>query len=182
MEPNPDQAICSLFQEWGESLFRHAFRLTRSHETADDLVQEAFLSLYMEFRRGRQMTNPRAWMLGLVSHKAARIHRDLHRWAADQRMVEDLAAPENGGVEFWDVPDDELIPLLKPLSAREAEVVLLRLQSLKYREIAQQLGISHKSVATLLARALAKMQHSAERVKASRRGLVNWRPDAASFQ
>ena len=44
------------------------------------------------------------------------------------------------------------------LTVREEEVVLLRLQSLKYREIASQLGISDKSVCTLLARALKKLQ------------------------
>jgi RNA polymerase sigma-70 factor (ECF subfamily) len=182
MEPDPDQIICSLFQEWAESLFRYAFRLTRSPETADDLVQEAFLSLYLELRRGREMTNPRAWMIGLISHKAAKVYRDLRRWAADQSAMDSLAAPDNRPEPRWDVGGDELTPLLKLLSAREAEVVLLRLQSLKYREIADQLSISHKSVATLLARALAKMQHGAARPKASREDLVDWRHDDASLQ
>ena len=182
MELNPDQIICSLFQEWAESLFRYAFRLTRSPETSDDLVQEAFLSLYMELRRGREMTNPRAWMIGLISHKAAKVYRDLRRWSTDQQMVDSLAAPDNGEMPRWDVSEDELTPLLKLLSAREAEVVLLRLQSLKYREIAERLGISHKSVATLLARALAKMQQVASQPAVAQEDLANWRHDDASLQ
>ena len=48
--------------------------------------------------------------------------------------------------------------LLAVLSPREEEVVLLRLQSMKYREIADQLGIGTKSVCTLLARAIRKLQ------------------------
>lgn len=47
---------------------------------------------------------------------------------------------------------------LSELSVREEEVLMLRLQSMKYREIAEALGISINSVNTLLARALEKIQ------------------------
>ena len=50
--------------------------------------------------------------------------------------------------------------LLSVLTPREEEVLLLRLESLKYREIADQLGISINSVNTLLARALRKLQQA----------------------
>jgi RNA polymerase sigma factor (sigma-70 family) len=52
----------------------------------------------------------------------------------------------------------EIRSLLSVLSPREEEVLLLRLEALKYREIADQLGISINSVNTLLARALRKLQ------------------------
>lgn len=182
MDSSPDQLICSFFEEWAESLYRYAYRLTRCANTADDLVQEAFLSLYLELRRGREMTNPRAWMLGLISHQAAKTYRDGRRWSADPEAVLAVAAPEPEETRRWDVSEDELAPLLERLSTREAEVVLLRLQSLKYREIADQLGISPKSVATLLARALAKMQQDAGQARLSRSGLLDWRHDDAALQ
>jgi RNA polymerase sigma factor (sigma-70 family) len=47
--------------------------------------------------------------------------------------------------------------LLRLLSPREQEVLLLRLEAMKYREIADRLGISMNSVNTLLARALQKL-------------------------
>jgi RNA polymerase sigma factor (sigma-70 family) len=53
--------------------------------------------------------------------------------------------------------------LLSVLSPREEEVLLLRLEALKYREIADQLGISMNSVNTLLARALRKLQQATAR-------------------
>jgi DNA-binding CsgD family transcriptional regulator len=53
---------------------------------------------------------------------------------------------------------DDLQSLLHVLTRREGEVLLLRLESLKYREIADQLGISINSVNTLLSRALKKLQ------------------------
>ena len=54
----------------------------------------------------------------------------------------------------------EIRSLLSVLSPREEEVLLLRLEALKYREIADQLGISINSVNTLLARALRKLQET----------------------
>ena len=53
--------------------------------------------------------------------------------------------------------------LLSVLSPREEEVLLLRLEALKYREIAEQLGIGINSVNTLLARALRKLQEATSR-------------------
>jgi RNA polymerase sigma factor (sigma-70 family) len=53
--------------------------------------------------------------------------------------------------------------LLSVLSPREEEVLLLRLEALKYREIAEQLGISMHSVNTLLARALRKLEEATAR-------------------
>ena len=53
--------------------------------------------------------------------------------------------------------------LHEQLDELEEEVLLLRLETLKYREIAEQLGISINSVNTLLARALRKLQEATSR-------------------
>jgi RNA polymerase sigma factor (sigma-70 family) len=50
--------------------------------------------------------------------------------------------------------------LLSLLSRREEEVLLLRLEAMKYRKIADHLGISMNSVNTLLARALRKLHEA----------------------
>jgi DNA-binding CsgD family transcriptional regulator len=56
------------------------------------------------------------------------------------------------------------------LTPRETEVMMLRIQVFKYREIADQLKISDKTVAKLLARALRKLQLKIEgQSKPSRR-------------
>jgi RNA polymerase sigma-70 factor (ECF subfamily) len=154
---DPKQVVDALFQEWAEPLFRHAYRLTRSRAHADDLVQEAFLCFYIELRRGVEIHSPRGWMLGLVSNRAAKVFRDSRRWEQADGAIDSLQSTT--GEEEEDVASaDDLLPLLKLLTPRETEVILLRLQAMKYREIAAQLGISAKSVGTLLARALGKLQ------------------------
>ena len=56
---------------------------------------------------------------------------------------------------------DELDHLLAGLTGRETDVLFQRMQALKYREIASNLGISTNTVKTLLARALRKMRNAA---------------------
>ena len=58
---------------------------------------------------------------------------------------------------------DVATKLFSVLTRREEEVILLRMQAMKYREIGVLLRISPNSVNTLLARALRKLQLAARK-------------------
>ena len=64
---------------------------------------------------------------------------------------------------YFPEPDD-INGRLSVLSRREAEVILLRMQAMKYREIGSQLGISSKTVGTLLTRAIQKLPRYPRRI------------------
>jgi RNA polymerase sigma factor (sigma-70 family) len=81
--------------------------------------------------------------------------RSLHEPLDESEII---VIPENERPGLMDIRG-----LLSILSTREEEVLLLRLEALKYREIADQLGISVNSVNTLLARALRKLQQATAR-------------------
>ncbi len=152
--------IDGLFETWGAALLRFALRRTGSKELAEDLVQEVFLSLYRELLRDTPILDPKAWTLGVLRRQIAHRFRDFARHGEQQASMEDLealagAAEPAAPVESW---IERVAGLAAGLSCREEEVLLLRLQSLKYREIGEQMGISPKSVATLLARALRKLE------------------------
>jgi RNA polymerase sigma-70 factor (ECF subfamily) len=159
-QEDANQAVNNLFESWGPFLVRYAVRMTRSFEVGDDLVQEVFLALYRDLRKGKRIDDPKAWTLGAVRNQVRKHARYLRRQAEELEPSEALdripASPR------W--PDvaadfDDGAPLgLSVLSVREEEVLLLRLQSFKYREIAEKLGIGSKSVCTLLARAVKKLQ------------------------
>ena len=152
--------VDDLFTSWGPFLVRYAFRITRSSTLADDLVQEAFLALYRDLRCGKHIENPRSWTLGAVRNQMRKHARYWHRHSEDLVGADalDLIAAEPRWPDVSAIEEgSDAIPT-GVLTAREQEVIRLRLQSLKYREIATLLGISDKSVCTLLARALRKMQ------------------------
>ncbi len=148
----------SLFESWQPYLANYAFDLTNSFESAEDLVQETFMALYRELRGGRHIEHPRAWMLAVVRNLASVSVRN------QRRRGEVLTPP--GDLDL--LPGQEARPnepdvgaitqYLTVLSKREAEALLLRVECHRYREIASKLGISHKTVASLLARALRKLK------------------------
>jgi RNA polymerase sigma factor (sigma-70 family) len=152
----------SLYDSWAPLLVRYALHLTADRSLAEDFAQEAFLAIYRELRAGTLIENPRAWTLAVVRNLAGKRARSERRHGESLQPTEILdlmEAPEvlEPGPDTADIAD--LLPVLTP---REIEVLLLRIESLKYREIATRLRISEKSVATLLARALHKLQVAAK--------------------
>jgi len=163
-EQEASRLIESVFESWGPSLARYVYRATGSRELADDFVQEAFMALYRELRLDKKVENPRGWTLTVVRHHISKYERSLRRHGEQLEPSENMEAFQTGPL-LPTPPEDDLTALFSVLSDREEEVVLLRMESLKYREIADQLGISIKSVGTLLARALRKL-HLAVKAKA----------------
>ncbi|MGA2326991.1 MAG: sigma-70 family RNA polymerase sigma factor [Bryobacteraceae bacterium] len=156
--------VDELFASWRPSLFRYAMRLCGTRELAEDLVQEAFLALYRESVQGQGVRDPRRWTLCVVRQQVSKHYRDRRRHGEELKPPEvleafaaDDAVPVRGADHGGDVSR-----LLWVLTPREKEVILLRMESLKYQEIAAQLGVSPKTVAALLARALRKLQRAAE--------------------
>lgn len=139
--------------------------LCRDADTAEDIVQEAFLRAFRGFADYRG-GSARAWLLTIV--------RNCHRswWQARQRSVrtEPLDAGE-GEEERTDLPHDEVSPesaLLQQAEAGEIrevldglpetfrEVLVLReMEDLSYREIAETIAAPIGTVMSRLARARA---------------------------
>jgi RNA polymerase sigma-70 factor, ECF subfamily len=150
-----------LFETWYASLIRYAFRNTGRFELAEDVVQETFFQLYLALKKGTEIQNPRAWTLTVVRRE---ISNYCHQNPSHERLetAEYVAAGDLDGADRR-LEFDCVSKLFNVLSRREEEVLLLRLQALKYREIAQALGISSGCVPSLLARALRKLQTAASR-------------------
>ena len=148
------QAVNALFDGWYDPMVRFACRLTGSVPEAEEVVQEAFLQLFNELCSGTNIDNPRAWTFCVVRRQAARrIRHHLKREVplhAVEMFFASAPAPE--------LNDGDMGRMLSVLTPREVEVVLLRLESMKYREIGAALGITANSVNVLLARALRKLQ------------------------
>jgi RNA polymerase sigma factor (sigma-70 family) len=155
--------VNELFDSWYGSLVRYACRHTGSMALAEDLVQEVFLDLCRHLRAGKPISSPRGWTMKVMRH---RISKSSFYIEKDRGIV--FESLDHLDVErhpkLWLEPDfdrrvqmAELTSLFSRLSAREEEVVLLRLEGLKFREIGVCLGISPKSADTLFARAFHKL-------------------------
>ena len=154
-ETDATDVVTALFDRWHTPLIRYAVRSMASFDLAEDLVQDAFMELYQALRAGKDIAHPKAWTLCVLRRAVSRQlqSRDRHEQLSEFDLKR--VCP-NEGVDVLVIQE-----LLSLLSRREEEVLLLRLEAMKYREIADHLGISMNSVNTLLARALRKLQKGA---------------------
>jgi len=146
--------VSSLFDSWYPRLVNYAYRLTNNTALAQDAVQDSFMQLYRALELGKDIHNPRAWTFCVVRRE---IGRQMRNYGSHEVSFDglDFVDPRANHDLFFEY--EEIANILSRLSPRESDVIRLRMESLKCREIASELGISINSVTTLLARALRKL-------------------------
>jgi RNA polymerase sigma factor (sigma-70 family) len=151
------ELVVTLFDRSYTQLVRYAVRSVSGHDLAEDFVQDAFVQLYGALRSGKSIDYPKAWVMCVLRRAMNRHTQALfdHEQLEDYEQVQ---GDEQGASCLSLIAD-----YLSVLSRREEEVLLLRLEAMKYKEIADHLGISMSSVNTLLARALRKLQEATKR-------------------
>jgi len=153
-------------------LYRTALRLTHHRAEADDLVQEACLRAYRSFDRFDPGTNCRAWLLAILRN--AFLNR--LRQAAREVLEAEGAACETRASAFTDPgpaeksPEEALLQTILhgdldralralPVPSREA-VMLVDLEGLSYKEVAQVVGCPIGTVMSRLSRGRALLRES----------------------
>jgi RNA polymerase sigma-70 factor (ECF subfamily) len=148
-------------------------RLIWAPQDAPDALQNAVLRAFAAFDRYHADASFRAWMLKILTHEAFALNRKHARIARHEFQLEpeELArlplagSPDERGKQtvppeaLDEALDDDLAAGLKTLTDTERAVLLLRaIGELRYREIAESLGIPLGSVMGNLARARQKMR------------------------
>lgn len=157
---SPGGLINQLFDTWYAQLLRYACGQIRPVAAAEDLVQEVFLDLYETLLAGQRIEYPKAWTLCVLRRKAAESRRrplGIDRIHETLESVADIQPDARAPDLHDEIERKSLRTHLDVLSEREEEVLLLRLEAMKCREIARALGISINSVNTYLARAIEKL-------------------------
>ena len=150
----------TLFQELRKPLLRYLAGLGLTADEAQDVVQEAFLSLHKHLAGGGSQENIRSWLFR-VAHNRARNHQQSYA----RRMGEPLdpvfdsvsreATPEQ--VVLAQEKFRRLDKAVRSLAAQERECLMLRAEGLRYREIGEVLGIPTSTVADMVERAIKKL-------------------------
>ncbi len=158
------QVVTDLFDNGYSSLVRYAFHACGSTALAEEFTQEAFTALYRNLREGEEIRYPRAWLLKTVRNQLGKHWRRQRRGEelvpnSDFELLAsatyDSAVPEQ---ESLDLPE-----YLSLLSRREEEALVLRVKGLRYRQIAEQMGVTTNSVGTLILRAIRKIRAAREK-------------------
>jgi RNA polymerase sigma factor (sigma-70 family) len=159
---DPD-ALDALMRDLWEPLLRFAIRALHDHDSAQDLVQESFVRLWM-VRQRLEAGSVRSYLYRVLRnliHDEARRRRVRERGALamanDPERSPTTASPELPRPD----PGAAVTRAIADLPARRREAFQLAyLQGLSYREIGEVMGTSPATVKNQVAAALAHLRVS----------------------
>ncbi len=156
-----DQILC-LHDLYRSRLIRYVISMGLTPSDAEDVVQEAFLSLYRHLLAGRPGTNLPGWIFR-VAHRLAlkrrvRYRVDGHDSVEQHRMRFTASEPNPEEEAILNEQQNRLRRIFQVLPEMDRLCLQLRAEGLKYREIAGVLNISLGSVYNSLERSLGRMR------------------------
>ena len=149
----------TLYRELRKPLLRYLACLGLSADEAQDVVQDAFLSLHRHLASDGSREKIRSWLFR-VAHNAARNRQNRYdrRFAVpleETHTALDEATPERAVLEKEKFRG--LRKAIRLLTESERECLLLRAGGLRYREIGEVLGLSTSTVGDTVERAIRKL-------------------------
>lgn len=172
--PQPP-TLKELFVELEAPLLLYAQKLVQNADTAQDLVQDAFIRLHPRISEVQQ---PKAWLYRTVHNLAMNHHRKFSRVVPFRQEGEDSENPQaNIGVaepvDEAPLPDEQIEHLenlglamlcLNTLDEMARNIVRLKfVEDLSYKEISAQTGLTVSNVGYKLHHALKHLAYELER-------------------
>lgn len=148
-----------------DDLFRYYYRplclyalhyVGRSATIVEDIVQDCFVRLLEQQRKGVDVQEPKAWLYRAVRNACIDHLRREKKMIGVEPLPQDLDGfITDEEAQERSLHEAELWTAIDSLPTRCREVFLLsKREGMKYREIVQQLGITEKTVEHHIAKAL----------------------------
>ena len=175
-EPVPSrigEEAVGLFEQFRTPLLRYLLTLGLNVQDAEEVIQEVFLALFQHLKRGKQGDNLRGWIFRVAHNLAMKQFRStgsrIERASVpidelQAEFVSPAATPEQ--VVQQAHAEQRIQAVIQALPEQDRRCLFLRAEGLRYREIAETLGISLGSVANSLERAIGKLSRVREQVGA----------------
>jgi RNA polymerase sigma-70 factor (ECF subfamily) len=157
-----DEDQKSLFMTWlgehGSSVMKVARAYTLTSDECQDLAQEILLQAWRSLPKFERRASAATWFYRVALHTAMNWHRkDKPRRSRQQPLLEVQAVATEGGDSAQQAQQrdtvEQLYDAIHQLPKTDAALVLLYLDELSYREMADVLGISESNVGVKLNRA-----------------------------
>ena len=153
--------VTQLFEESREDVYRYLLTLGLTPPRAQEAAQEVFLRLYVALKKGEDIENPRGWIFRVAHNWGLKVRaRHAAEGPFDPQLELHLASPAA-------TPESELLQrermerfhhAVEGLSEQQKRCLFLRMEGLRYPEIAAALGISASAVGEFLRRAVARLR------------------------
>lgn len=150
-----------------DALYRTALRMTRSEADADDLVQETYIRAFRFREQFTPGTNLKAWLFRILTNAFINAYRKrsaqpelaeldeveeatLYRRMADRGAASSSSQPERDVLDA--MVSSEVTEALAALPEKFRNAVLLNVEGLSYKEIAELEGVPIGTVMSRLHR------------------------------
>ena len=157
---NPDKEVEQIYEQTRTAICSYLLCLGVPSSQAQEVTQEVYLRLYQSMKKGKTIENNRAWLfrvahnLGLTVRAREKSFKTVRPdW---DRFVHPAAwSPEH---ELLDREKKERVAAaIETLSPQQRNCLYLRSEGLRYREIADVIGISSSAVNEFLRRAISRL-------------------------
>lgn len=143
-----ESAFRYLVNTWSDLLGTHIYRLTRSHETTEEIVQDVFLKIWNTREGLAEVKNFRTWLYVVSRNQAIMALRKIilqkSRHAEWQKTA---AIGEEDSIHAKEAQLSVVEQAIEQLPAQQKKAwVLSRRQGLSYKEIADAMGVSTETV------------------------------------
>ena len=158
------EAFTTLVLTVGDRLYSVAFRILRDTSSAEDAVQQAFLTAWRELPELRDESRLEAWLYRVLVNACYAEIRHTGRWQPGLRLVTDLDPdPTTEGTQLGVEQRDELERGFRRLSGEQRAVLVMHhYLGLSGAEIAETLGLSPGTVRSRLHHARRQMRAALE--------------------
>jgi len=165
--PSPlEEEVVSLFDQLRAPILRYLLSFRISVPDAEEVLQEVFLALFQHLRQGKPRTNLQGWVFRVAHNSAlkrrlrSRRHADRFSYIPDLSGVATDPAPNAEESLVASQRQQRLLAVVRALPEQEQCCLSLRAEGLRYREIAEVLGISLGSVAASLEKSLSRLMRA----------------------
>lgn len=157
-----EEAFRQLFHHYNKMLQPYVFKLTRSSQAAEEVLQEVFLKLWQHREKLAAVEDPRAYLIRIVSNESINYLRGLARdekLFASIRPLLQVESPSPEQTIFYQETEKQVHEAVERLPLACRRIYRMSREDLKrIPEIASELNLSHSTVKNQLVKALKSIR------------------------
>ena len=154
--------VSQAFVEWRDDVYRYLLTLGLHAGPAQEATQEVFLRLYVALRtKEERILNQRAWVFSVAHNLGLTLRARESRLRPLDPELELMLPDPASDTESSMLEKERLRRVhgaVKSLSTQQRQCLYLRAEGLRYREIADTLGVTVSTVAEFLKRAVTRLR------------------------